>query len=56
MRNDHLSVQSMDSAVQIINLVKYLKAMHFNPRNAGCLLQNGKTKMREFNKSGFIGV
>ena len=28
MRNDHLSVQSMDFAVQIINLVKGLKAKH----------------------------
>ena len=28
MRNDELSVQSMDFAVQIINLVKALKAKH----------------------------
>lgn len=28
MRNDKLSVQSMDFAVQIINLVKALKAQH----------------------------
>lgn len=28
MRNDQLSVQSMDFAVQIINLVKSLKAKH----------------------------
>ena len=28
MRNDELSIQSMNFAVQIINLVKYLKAKH----------------------------
>ena len=30
MRNDELSIQSMDFAVQIINLVKDLKSKHEN--------------------------